>query len=165
MEAAKQSCRQSHTERFQFNPLPQATTIISPCVCGRRPELIRLHGRWKVVCRFCGRNAPKAKKDWQAVLNWNKSPNSRMPYWRKNPAFDLRGFQNLEDASAYMRQVRIYLEGRVTRTREQKKKAFAGKGRAPGRNYEMRLKQYLQWAIWTQAILKYWRRKYGMAKR
>ncbi|NRA72087.1 MAG: hypothetical protein HRU24_13780 [Gammaproteobacteria bacterium] len=156
------------TERFYgiFDPLNQSTDHIARCACCidvlphcyyelPRPEQLpglvnkdpaRIHKKsFFIRCDFCGISGLACKKDWQAVIEWNKSPLSKKPPYQQFPIF---GLSNLNKADAKEKLINIRLD-----LEQRKKQKIAQKERLYNDHYE-RLKAFLAWAIYAQTVVK-----------
>ncbi len=142
----------------RFDVLEKTEEYINPCICGAKPLLKGTRSgnsvRWQVVCPKCGRTAEGSKKKWQAVINWNKAPVSKMPHWKRLPIFGLWRFRTVEEAGEYLKEVRTVLENRLKEAKSRLKE-----GIPVGRKYEERLRAFLAWTIYAQGVAKYWKNK------
>lgn len=93
----------------RFDVLRETEGYINPCICAAKPLLKGIRSgnsvRWQVVCPKCGRTAEGSKKKWQAVINWNKAPVSKMPHWKRLPIFGLWRFRTVEEAGEYLKRI------------------------------------------------------------
>lgn len=156
------------TDRFYgiFDPLSQSTDYIAKCAhcvdeaaqCYYEiPKPEQLPGlvnkdplqickkSYFVRCNRCGRTGLACKKNWQAVIEWNKSPLSQKFPYQQFPIFGLRRLTK-EQAKEKLVAIRQDLEGR-------KKQKIALKERLYNDHYE-RLKAFLAWTIYAQTIVK-----------
>lgn len=156
------------TERFYgiFDPLNQSTDYIAQCAqCNKvsaqcffeRPTPDQLPGlvnknpdnllkkSYFIRCTCCGRSGLACKKNWQAVIEWNKSPLSRKFPYQQFPIF---GLSQLSKSEAKMKLVEIRQD-----LEKRKKQKIAQKERLYNDHYE-RLKAFLAWTIYAQTIIK-----------
>lgn len=156
------------TERFYgiFDPLNQSTDHIAHCACGidilplcyyelPKPEQLpglvnndptQIHKKsFFIRCNCCGQCGLACKKNWQAVIEWNKSPLSTKPLYQQFPIFGLNDL-NKADAKEKLILIRLDLEQR-------KKQKIAQRERLYNDHYE-RLKAFLAWTIYAQTVVK-----------
>lgn len=133
----------------QFDPLAQTVEHINRCAaCGAFARLTRNERRYQVKCVRCTGSGPVARKPWQAIVDWNKSPLSTNPSYRTLPLF---GLASLAPAEAKERLIGIRRDLEL-RTKEAGLERNLGKG--VGENYLQRLKALLAWCIYAQGLVK-----------
>ena len=156
------------SDRFYgiFDPLIESTEHIANCAkcrysdlfcCYEIPNPEQLPGiitkkdhpiikkAYFVKCSNCGSRGLACKKDWQAVIEWNKSPLSQKFNYRDFPIFGLKNLSKNE-AKARLVEIRSDLETR-------KKEKIVSKDRLYNQHYE-RIRAFLAWAIYAQTIIK-----------
>ena len=156
------------TDRFYgiFDPLSESTDYIAKCAncidnqaqcCYELPTPEQLPGlvnkspgkilkkSYFIRCNSCGQTGLACKKNWQAVIEWNKSPLSQKFPYQQFPIFGLRQLTKVE-AKEKLVEIRQDLESR-------KKQKIAQKERLYNDHYE-RLKAFLAWTIYAQTIVK-----------
>lgn len=149
-----------------FDPITQSIEHISPCAncqstqtsCvydlpkkSQLPGLInkevkQLYRRaYFVRCDECDSVGLATKKQWQAVIEWNKSPKSIKQPLAQFPLF---GIAQLNKAQAKVRLNEIRLD------LEQRKKTRVDRGdRLYNNNYE-KIRAFLAWSIYAQTVVK-----------
>lgn len=153
-----------------FDPVEGALDHINPRACGAPanchhdvPDLNQVPGAqntgtvnaWKqgkacfIACTRCSTKGRAAKTAWQSVLEWNKSPCSTHPSYRTLPLFGLRP---LEPAAAKERLIGIRHDLEL-RSKEAGLRRDLGLTRT-NRQYLERMKAYLAWCIYAQALVK-----------
>lgn len=156
------------TDRFYgiFDPLNQSTDYVANCancndgvahcyyelpkpeqlpgLVNKDPALIYKKSYF-IRCVTCGQSGLACKKDWQAVIEWNKSPLSKKFPYQQFPIFGLRQLTK-EQAKEKLVEIRQDLERR-------KKTKIAQKERLYNDHYE-RIKAFLAWTIYAQTIVK-----------
>jgi hypothetical protein len=156
------------TDRFYgiFDPLNQSTQYIAPCAqCAstkvqcyfERPKPCQLPGlvnketaqinkkSYFIRCVDCGSVGLACKKNWQAVIEWNKSPLSQKFPYQQFPIFGLNQLTKIQ-AKQRLVDIRQDLELR-------KKQKIAQNDRLYNNHYE-RIKAFLAWTIYAQTIIK-----------
>jgi hypothetical protein len=130
------------------DPVRDAWDHVNACAtCGEEPELAGNGTTWMATCG-CGAQAPAARMQWQALLQWNRSPASADPAWFELPFFHLDELDEGEarEKLALLRQhleLRANLEG-----------ARRVCGDRVGSTYLQRLKAYHGWCCYAQELLK-----------
>lgn len=152
-----------------LDPVIDAYRFVNKCGCGSASAVLRFgvptrdqlpgiqngthdayvaEPRHYVMC-VCGCRGRAARAQWQAVLEWNKSPQcTPRPNLQSFPFFNLAGLSE-DDAKARLVAIRHDLE---LRKAEAKRKRQA---RMPvGKGYLERIEAYLGWAIYALSVLK-----------
>ena len=130
------------------DPIRNAQLHLNPCAtCGSHPELSGNGTTWTAICA-CGAHAPAARMQWQAMLQWNRSPVSVDPNWFELPFFFLNELGE-DEAREKLGQLREHLELRANL-----EGARRVCGRSVGSTYLQRLKAYHGWCCYAQELLK-----------
>jgi len=98
-----------------------------------------------VQCSHCDNVGLATKKQWQAVIEWNKSPKSIKYPLSQFPLFDIDRLGKAE-AKVRLNQIRSDLE--------QRKKLRLAQGERLHNNYYEKLRAFLAWSIYAQTVVK-----------
>jgi len=149
-----------------FDPITQSIEHIAPCAkCGNQratciydlprksqvPGLVdqtiqQLYRRaYFVSCPECSAVGLAAKKQWQAVIAWNKSPSSIKHSLSQFPVFGINELDRSE-AKQRLKHIRSDLELR-------KKERLTQGDRLYNNHYE-KLRAFLAWSIYAQTVVK-----------
>lgn len=154
----------------ELDPVSGAIDNINSCVCGNKnvlcihdvPPIELLPGAlnsgtakpyqpkksYFVKCVECGKAGLAAKQNWRAILQWNKSPNSIHPDYKELPLFGLR-LLDCDEAKVRLNGIRHDLELRSSKAGLQLDLSQD----TTKRGYIERMKAYLAWCIYAQALV------------
>ncbi|MDP2559669.1 hypothetical protein [Psychrobium sp. 1_MG-2023] len=151
----------------EFDPIEQSRHHIAPCANCQETQLdcvfdtphanqqpgnqqtgnkYTTKPAYFVNCPNCHAKGLACKKEWQAIIAWNKSPLAEKGHYRELPLFNL-GHLTKEQAKKQLIAIRTDLERR-------KHQAVAGQQRLDGAYFE-RLRAFLAWVIYAQVVLKF----------
>lgn len=151
-----------------LDPVRDAADLVNKCSCGSAAVCVRYgmptrdqmpglttqgsysaEPRYYVLCSDCGNRGRATRVQWQAVLEWNKSPQcSPLPDLQDFPFFGLAGL----DGDVARAHVNAIMQDLELRKGEAKKKRQA---RMPvGAAYLERLEAYLGWSVYALSVLK-----------
>lgn len=144
------------TPTLDYGPYDPHQVELCSCIrCGSIPqykEVMRTFIYWQVVCK-CGARSGTFVFQWRAALDWCTHNLKSLDY-KQLPLFDLANL-NYGQARERMIGIRDNLMVRVELIDIYKICAQFGKASPPGRQYERRLRAYLEWARLAIKLIKF----------
>lgn len=155
----------------EFDPINETINCINACVsCGgegeshfKIPSIEQVPGAknngtmnswrprnlWYVECSKCNVKGLAVKKQWQAIMEWNKSPLSASPSYKTLPLF---GLYNLaaKEALERLAGIRRDLELRISEMGLRGDLEKTSANSLP----KDQMKAYLAWCIYAQSLVK-----------
>lgn len=149
-----------------FDPVTQSTDHIAPCAQCSCPntqciydlpqttqlpglsnkDVVQLQRRaYFVRCPQCDSVGLAAKKQWQAVIEWNKSPKAAKQSLNQFPLFGISHLDKLA-AKHRLNDIRCDLE--------QRKKSHQLNARQMHNNHYEKIRAFLAWSIYAQTVVK-----------
>jgi hypothetical protein len=153
----------------EFDPIAETRNHINPCICGSggnlindTPALTQLRGaganafsvpRWFISCDHCRIKGPAARNSWQAILDWNRGHLSKKNSYKSLPLFGLKPL-SIDQAHDRLISIRTDLELRIKEAKIKRNDQTVPDKDKPGGRYVAKMRAYLAWAIYAQALLK-----------